>query len=197
MNKLLLSICIIMGPFIVLSQNKKDMSVSFGVGIFNSPYYTNAYKREFYSLEFDYHLQSRHILSASFLKGSHRYYDSIHPNNAIPLNTPGYEDNANTEADYFTFSVLYKYKLIDKRISLSLGAGAGIMTQVIVFPYTEGNIVDMRQSSWTNLVFPLRIDIDYLIAQHFKAGLMSGTYVHPDYPFLGNYAGLRLSYIIK
>jgi len=198
MKTITLTIFILFSSWTAFTQSKKDVTIAFGIGAFNSPYYENAHKREFYNFDFDYHIESRHILSANFLKGSHRFYDNVHSNNAVPLNTPGYEDNANSEADYFTFSVLYKYKLVNSnKISVNLGAGAGIMTQVILFPYTQGNMVDFRQSSWTNLVFPLRMETDYRIAKHFKVGLLAGFYINPNYAVLGNHLGLRLSYILK
>jgi hypothetical protein len=198
MGKFILTTFIFLTTGVVFSQSKKDLGISFGIGVFNSPYYTNAKNREFYNLDFDYYIGNRHILSANFLKGSHRYYDSVHSNNAVPLSTPGYEDNTNSEADYLTFSVLYKYKLVNqKNISVNVGAGAGIMTQIILYPYTEGNLVDFRQSSWTDLAFPIRFEADYQFAQHFKFGLLAGCYIHPDYPILGNYVGLRVSYVFK
>ena len=200
MKKTLFSVLVFIIPWTAFSQVKRDLAVSFGMGIFNSPYYTNAQQREFYSLDFDYHIGNRHILSTNFLKGKHRYYDSTHSNNAVPLSTPGYEDNANTDADYLTFSVLYKYKVINKkRFSVDLGAGAGIMTQIILFPFSDGTNVDInfRESTWTDLVFPIRLDADYKLSNHFKLGLLGGLYFHPDYPILGYHSGFRLSYIIK
>jgi hypothetical protein len=198
MRKSILTIFIILSIHTVSGQGKKDLTISLGTGVFNSPYYTNAYKREFYNLDFDYQSGGRHIISANFLKGSHRYYDSINSNNAVPLSTPGYETNANSEADYFTFSVLYKYKLINnKRISVNIGAGAGIMTQVILFPYTQGSSVDFKQSSWTDLVFPVRLESDYQFARQFKVGILAGLYIHPDYPVLGQHLGVRVGYIFK
>ena len=197
MKKITLTAFAFLSALTIFSQTKRDLSISLGVGMFNSPYYTNAKKRTFYNLDFDYHIGSRQILSANFLKGNHLYYDSTHSNNAVPLNIPGYENNANSEADYFTFSVLYKYEVIAcRKASVQLGAGAGIMTQVILFPYTVGNSIDFRQSSWTDLVFPFRVEADYQLSKNFKLGIMGGLYIHPDYPFLGNHAGVRLTYIL-
>jgi hypothetical protein len=200
MKKLLLATFAFLTTAAVFSQTKKDLSISFAAGAFNSPYYTNDKKREFYSFDFDHYIGSRHILSANFLKGSHRYYDNVHTANAVPLSTPGYENHTNTEADYMTFSVLYKYKLVNyKNLSVNVGAGAGIMTQVIEYPINVSsvNIIDFGQSSWTDLVFPTRLEIDYQFAKHFKFGVLAGLYIHPDYPTLGNHAGFRLSYLIK
>jgi hypothetical protein len=203
MKKLFLASLATFLIFPVFSQEKKEMVVSFASGWFNSPRYVNDIKKQFYNLGFDYSLGKRHILSADFLKGDHGHYDSIHSNNAVPLSIPGYEDNANTDADYYTFSVMYKYKAIArKKVSLQCGAGAGIMTQVILFPYTTitsptTTSVDYRQASWSSLVFPLRVEVDYSFANHFKLGVLMGTYIHPDYAFLGNHTGFKLSYVIK
>lgn len=45
--------------------------MSLSTGKFNSPYYLNNKARGFYSLEFDYYLTSRQILSANFNAGGH------------------------------------------------------------------------------------------------------------------------------
>jgi hypothetical protein len=198
MKKIIFTTVALLTAEILFSQTKKDLGISFGVGMFNSPYYQNAKKRNFYNFDFDYYIGNRHILSASFLKGNHLFYDNVHSNNAVPLTTPGYEDNTNSDAEYFTFSILYKYKLISyKKASVQVGTGAGIMTQVILFPYTAGNIVDFRQSSWNDLVFPLRLEADYELFRRFKLGIMGGLYILPDYPILGNHAGLRFTYVLK
>jgi hypothetical protein len=181
----------------LFAQEKKDLRISFAAGIFNSPYYTNAMRREFYNFDFDYLITNRHILSTSFMSGHHRYYDNVLSNNAVPLNTPGYEDNANAEADYLIFSVFYKYKFLNtKKFSIVLGSGLGIMTQTKVYPFTESNSVDFRQSGWTDLVFPVRTEFDYKMGKHFQIGLIGGFFIHPDYPILGYHAGPRISYIL-
>lgn len=180
------------------AQGKKDLRLSLSTGIFNSPYYTNARKREFYNFDFEYFINNRHILSTSFMSGHHRYYDNVLSNNAVPLNITGYEKNTNSTTNYLTFSVLYKYKLVNtKTFSINIGAGTGIMTQTKTYPFTEGNIVDFRQSGWTDLVFPVRTEFDYKLSNHFQIGLIGGFFIHPDYPILGYYAGPRLSYVLK
>jgi hypothetical protein len=180
------------------AQDKKDLQVSFSAGAFNSPYYTNDIHREFYNIDFDYFISKRHIISSSFMSGHHRYFDDVLSNNAVPITRPGYEDNANATADYLTFSVMYKYKILsDKKLSLNIGAGAGIMTQTKTYPFTDGNSVDFRESGWTDLVFPVRAELDYRFAKHFLFGFITGLYIHPDFPVLGVHLGPRLSYLIK
>ncbi len=83
----------------LLSQDKKDLTISFGTGIFNSPYYTNSKSRQFYNIDFAYSITNKHKIVTSFLAGKHRYYDNARSNNAVPLNTPGFEKNRNAEAE--------------------------------------------------------------------------------------------------
>jgi hypothetical protein len=182
----------------LLSQDKKDLKISIGTGILNSPYYTNANARQMYDFSLEYAITKKHKITSDYLSGKHFYYDNVRSNNAVPLNTPGYEKNANATAEYSIFSLLYKYLLFQKRnLSISTGTGLGIMTQVMEYPYTEGNIVDFRQASWTDICFPIRIDFDYKISKKIEMGLIGGFYIHPDYPILGYHTGIRLSYIVK
>ncbi len=77
------------------------------------------------------------------------------------------------------------------------GVGLGIMSQTMLYPYTEGNSTYFRQSNWIDIVFPVKLEFDYTISNHLQLGLTSGFFIHPDYPILGYYAGPRLSYTIK
>ena len=182
----------------LFSQDKKDLTISLGTGIYNSPYYTNAKSRPFYNFDFSYNISKRHIIATTFLAGKHFYYDNIRSNNAVPLTTPGYEKNTNATAEYLTFSILYKYNLYNNnKLSITAGTGAGIMSQTMIYPYTEGTSVHFRQSNWDDLVFPVRLEFDHRLSGHFKIGLIGGLFIHPDYPVLGYHAGLSVSYVIK
>lgn len=183
---------------ILFGQDKKDLTISFGTGIFNSPYYTNARAFQFYNFDFDYYINERHIISTNFLSGKHRYYDSIHSNNEIPLNTPGYEDHTNATAEYMTFTLLYKYKIVNhKKVSLSLGVGAGIMVQTFQFLYTEGNSEDVRDATWPTIALPVKLEMDYKLSKHFQLGIFSGFFIGPDIPVLGYHLGIRASCVLK
>ena len=178
----------------LFGQDKKDLTLSFGTGKLTSPYYPNDKARGFYSVDFDYHLAERQVLSANFNAGGHDYYDNVLSNTAVLL----YENSINAKAAYRTFSILYKYKFINKKsFSAALGTGVGIMTQIKEFPYKEGSSYYFRQSSWTDLVFPVRLELDYKLSKHFQLGLLSGFFIHPDFPILGYHAGPRLSYVLK
>jgi hypothetical protein len=176
------------------AQDKKDLVVSIAGGSLTSPYYLNNKAGIFYSFDFDYFISKRHILSVNYNDGRHNYYDNI-------LSTdPGYSmsDGTNAKAEYHTFSVLYKYKLLNKKtISATVGTGAGIMTHKRTYPYKLTNGSVFNESVWTDLVIPVRLEVDYKISNNFRIGVVGGFYIQPDYPVLAYYAGPRLGYIIK
>jgi hypothetical protein len=179
----------------VFAQNNKDLTVSFSMGKLTSPYYANDEARAFYGLDFSYHLNNRHILAANYNAGKHNYYDNSLSNTAIPL----YEKTTNAEASYHTFSVLYIFNFINgKSFSAGAGTGAGIMTHIREYPFREANGSEgPRQSTWTDLVFPVRLNLDYKLSKRFHLGVIGGLFIHPDYPVLGYHAGPRISYTVK
>jgi hypothetical protein len=193
MRRLILLLLTILLTTISFAQDRKDLAVSFSTGVLTSPYYPNDKARSYYNVDFDYYLAKRHILSANFNAGKHNYYDNVLSNTAIPF----YENNTNAEALYRTFSILYKFKFVNSKVfSANIGAGAGIMTHIREYWYKEANSAEgFRQSSWTDLVFPVRLDLDYKLSRRFHLGVIGGLFVHPDYPILGYHAGPRVSYI--
>ncbi len=138
------------------SQDKKDLKISLGAGLFSSHYYTNSKQRPAYNFSLEYSISKRHKISADYLSGKHQYFDNFNSNNSVPITTRGYEKNANSIAEYSIFSTQYKYQLLDKkRFSINTGIGLGLMTQVVVYPYTTIivagpdilEMIDFRQSS--------------------------------------------------
>lgn len=185
---------------VTFSQNKKDLKISLATGIFNSSYYTNAKPRQFYNLGFDYIVTKRHLISADYISGQHRNYDNVRASNPIPLTTPGYEKHTNAEARCMVFSVLYKYKLLNKKyFSITAGTGLGIITESLSYPVelANGGFTFQTSGGKGNLSFPLRVDIDYQILKQFQIGILGGMYIYPDYPLAGQHLGIRFSYILK
>ena len=181
-------------------QEKKDLKLSLSTGFFNSSYYTNSKPRQFYQFGFDYSITKRHIISTDFISGKHRYYDSIRVATPIPLSTPGYENHTNAEASCMVFSVLYKYKiLIKKKLSVSAGTGLGIITEAFTYPVDNpgGGFTFETSGGKGDLCFPLRLDADYQILNRFQVGIVAGTFIYPDYPFVGEHVGIKFSYIVK
>lgn len=189
------ALLLIAGLFAVTSfgQDNKDLTLAFSTGLLTSLYYPNVKARSYYNIDFDYYLTKRHILSANFNAGKHNYFDHVLSNvNAFP------ETPTNAEASYLTFSILYKYSFINtKKVAATIGAGAGIMTHIREYQYWELNRGDVRQSAWTNLVFPVRLDLDYRLSKRFRLGVIGGLFIHPDYPGISLCAGPRLSYILN
>jgi hypothetical protein len=46
------------------------------------------------------------------------------------------------------------------------------------------------------LVFPVRLEANYQLASRIKAGIYGGTFIQPDYPLMGNHAGIRIGYTL-
>jgi len=178
-------------------QEKKDLTVSLSAGYLNSPYYNNAHSRGFYGFGFDYHISRRHVLSANYFAGRHDYFDntlSNTPASVYIVNPKG----TNAKATYNTFSVLYKYKIINQaNFSIVPGAGAGIMTHTRNYPYTQGSLIIFQTSYWSDLVFPVTLDINYKVFKQWQVGLTGGFLIVPDYPILALYAGPKLFYVLK
>jgi len=177
------------------AQDRKDLTVSVGVGKMSSPYYLNADAGEFFSIDLGYQLSKRQTLSANYNAGRHNYYDNVLSN----ISEPFKESTTNSKVSYNTFSIIYKYKVLDKKIfSVNIGAGAGLMTETRQYPYTEGNSSNFRETSITgDIVFPVVLEFDFKLSEHFKLGLAGGFFVEPDYPIVNFYAGPRFSYVIK
>lgn len=190
---------LILFTFLILTssgQDKKDLAVSFSAGIFNSPYFYKAYPRGFYALAFDYHVSKRSIISANYLAGKHEYYDNILSN--APDSYVVYPQGTNATAEYNIFSVSYKYKIVNTpKFSIVPGIGAGILTLTENYPYTRGTSTDFNTSSWSDLAFPVTLDINYKLSKHWQLGLTSGFLIEPDFPILALHVGPKLSYVLK
>jgi hypothetical protein len=175
-------------------QHKKDLIISVAAGALTSPYYLENKGGSFYTVDFDYHLSKRRLLSVNYNGGEHSYYDNI-------LSTdPGYikSDGTNAKAIYHTFSVLYKYMFLDKNaVSGSIGSGVGIMTHSREYPYAISNGSIFVKTAWTDLVFPVRAEFDFKVSKCIRMGVIGGFYIAPDYPILAYYVGPRLGYLLK
>lgn len=115
-----------------IGQDDKDLVVSVGRGLLNSPTYENASAKGVFRIDFDYHLTDRHILNASYLSGNHFYHDEVLSNDPTGRT---YKNGTNAIADYRTFSVMYKYRLIDNsHFSIATGAGVEVITHSRDYP---------------------------------------------------------------
>ena len=190
---LLFTACLL--AIVSFGQKKKSLLVSLSTGKLTSPYYQINKAGPFYEVDFDYYLTKRHILSANFNTGKHDYYDNFLFSTPISF----YENITNAQASYQTFSILYKFKFINsKAFSASIGTGAGIMTHGTTNQYKGNNSADiLRESFWTDLVFPVKLDLSYKLSRRFRLGVTGGFYIQPDYPVLGYHAGPTISYVLN
>lgn len=177
------------------AQERKDLAISLSTGLLNSPYYQKAKARSFYGFDLDYNLSRRRLLSVNYFGGDHTYYENGIPNDPLSYIR---EDGTNAQGNYHNFSVLFKYKLYDNNIfSLTPGAGAGILTHKRQFPYQEATSSYLRTSSWSALVFPVKVDVHFKLLKNLQTGITTGFLVHPDYPILALHGGPKLTYVIR
>src|SRR4051812_43872636 len=102
MKQIILALFTSLITFSSFAQEKRDLSVSITGGILTSPYYLENNPGSFYSFDFDYFISKRHILSANYNDGSHKYYDNILSGDPGSVNS----DGTNATAEYHTFSIL-------------------------------------------------------------------------------------------
>ena len=200
LKKLVFTMLLFMPLVSVFAQGKKDLKISLATGAINSKYYVNATPGQFYNFGFEYQSNSRHSIATDYISGQFQYYDSINPFPYVSLTSPGNQNYTNVDARSSIFSVIYKYKFLEKKkLSMKAGIGIGLINE------TNGYIISTSPSSETfvrygnrsNLCFPLRLDLDYQVSKFFQIGIIAGTYVYPDYPLVGEHLGLRVSYILK
>jgi len=195
MKKKSIIFVLVLSAFTAFGQDKKDLGISISGGILNSPYFYKSYRGNFFSVGFDYHISERHIIAANFLAGEHRYFE-----NELS-NVPSYDvdrNGRNATAIYKTFSVVYKYKLINNnKFSLIPGIGAGVLTNTYVYPHKHGSSTVFNTSTWSDLAFPVTLDINYKVFKQWQLGLTSGFLIEPDFPILALHIGPKLTYIIK
>ncbi|MDP1764569.1 MAG: hypothetical protein Q8L07_11875 [Sediminibacterium sp.] len=180
--------------FTTYGQVGKELVISIATGKLTSPYYLKSKFGAFYNIDFDYHLSQRNVLSVNYNDGVHNYYDNVRSTD------PNYikSDGTNSKANYRIFSVLYKYKFLNgDAISGAIGTGAGIMTHSLSYPFVVATGSNFRESTWSDLVFPVRFEFDYKISKSFRLGVIGGFYVHPEYPILAYHVGTRFGYILK
>lgn len=195
MRTVILFSILLISPYLSNGQDIKDMSVSISGGLLNSPHFKQAKAKGFYDFEFSYHLQKKHVLSVEYIKGRHTYYDQILSNNPTSFT---HMDGNNSDVIYHTFSVLYKYNVIDTdRINLAPSVGIGMVNLINIYPYSDGNFNNFRRLFSTDLAFPVNLDIFYKLTKNWQAGLSAGFFIEPDYPILALHVGPKISYVIK
>ncbi len=181
--------------YLASGQPKSALALSVSAGWLNTPYYAQAFRGGFYNFGFDYYLSGRHLLSVNYHSGSHDYLDIAYAAPSVFLITPM---NTNAKASYRTFSLLFKYKLLDlRRLSLVPSVGVGLMTHIRNFPVTQGPSTVFYDLTWTNLVFPLGLEVAYKVSPRWQVGMIGGLFIHPRFPLVGYHAGPRLAYVLR
>lgn len=169
-----------------------DIAVSYGA--YYSPSFKLNERDEYYAVDFDYHLTERWTVSSGFLRGRFRYYDDVRSNApAAVIYTRG---NTNARGIDLHAYGMAKYSVIAAKVfTVQLGAGIGLLTQRLEYPYREqsgrGDAFIMQRTT-SNIEFPLSAEAYYSIKSRLGIGLKVGSLFRPNYPVVGIHLGPQL-----
>ena len=148
--------------------------------------------------EMEYHHTPRLSFSAGIMTTNYTY-----PGSEASITTPNgtvvsvlYDRLQGTELQS---NFLAKYALVKKEFfALRAGAGIGLVS------YSKQVIINLGFQSLspievanTDLGFPLQIEAEQKVYKNILVGLRAGTFIFPDYPFVGNHTGLVIKYRLK
>ncbi|QMW05446.1 hypothetical protein [Spirosoma foliorum] len=197
MNKLILIwFCLCIGTKTLFAQQGKyDIAVSYG--FYQAPMYKQAVNKNFFAADFDYYIAKRWAISSGFLSGQFAYYEDYRSNaysNDDYTNAKGYESHAYLTASY---SVIH-----GKRFSVQIGAGIGLFTQRLKFPYRAaganleashyGEQIFTGEESFSIVEIPLKLEAYYRLGTRFGLGIKAGTFLQLGRPLAASYFGPQL-----
>lgn len=195
MKKRILILLAIM-PVLVMAQEKKSFSIAGSLGRTSTPSMNKANDAGYYSLDFDYRISKKHILSILYFNGSNRYFDNSFLNGgAIRVS-----DGTNANYDYSVFGLLYKYQFFQKKIiRMQAGIGIGVLQDLRTLEVrsTNGAYYTNAGSNNDDHVIPIKLEFDLKLNKQFSIGSTTGFMFHPEKDWLGLHAGIRLSYFLN
>ena len=177
---------------------QKGIDFTVGGGAHFTPIAGPMTRSAYFQGEMEYHQTPRLSFSVGIITSNFTYPgfngSTLFPNGTI---IPGTYDRLNGTELQSNF--LAKYALLKKQsFTLRAGAGIGLVSysrQVLVtlgreFPAVVG-------VSNTDIGFPIQLEAEQKVYKNILLGLRAGTFVFPDYPFVGNHTGLVVKYRLK
>ena len=112
------------------------------------------------------------------------------------LNDIDYGNGTNAEISNVIAGLTIGYqKKIFKILELSGQVGIGSYTERKTYSFQYENHTGPYITGFTDLIFPLKLGIGLNVTEHINLGLIGGTNILPDSPFLGSHFGPRVSYV--
>lgn len=180
-------------PVLAMAQEKNSFSIAGSLGRTTTASMNKANDAGYYSLDFDYHISKKHILSMLYFNGSNRYFD----NGFLNGGSIRVSDGTNANYDYTVFGLLYKYQFFQKkRIRMQAGIGLGVLQDIKTreIRFTNGIYYTNETSRTDDHVIPIKLEFDFKVNKKFSLGSTSGFMFHPEKAWLGLHTGVRLSY---
>lgn len=180
MKLVLLTLFFIISTSVLAQQKSYD--VAFSYGIYTAPSLKQSHFKEYLLSDFSYRLTKRWTITSGFIAGQFNYYDDIRSNADSEVTK---YTTANTNArgyDLHTYA-LAKYTLVSsKRFFIQTGAGLGMLTQRLKYPYREpcssGCAVFIGEKSTTSLEFPIKAEANYLLTDRISLGVITGGFIN-------------------
>ena len=175
-------------------QRMYDVIVNYGA--YESPNLKNNHYKDFFSVDFDYHLSKRWTLGSGFLSGQFRYYEDVRSNN--PESTILSADGSTNGRGYdFHAYGVSKYSVVNNtHFCLQAGLGVGIVIRRLKFPYREpsssGGATFVGEYSTASIEFPINVEAYYVLSKRIGFGLKSGCFIKTDFSISSVYVGPQI-----
>jgi len=186
--------------FVVFGQERKDLVLSVGLGVANltpNNSVQSPSQGTSFSLDFDYYLGKRHVLSMGYYFAHNTYYYDYTYGTNYPKN-----EYQNSDNYLSNFGLCYKFKLIDKaRFSFLVGTGlyaeAHIWRYPVLYPaHNSTYSTTVERSGNIDLGFLFRLETNYWISSRWAIGLQGGVYYKPQ-SVVSSFIQPKISFCIK
>lgn len=192
MRKITFQIIIILLTYNLFAQESR-----FEIGLQGGYYKANDYNKinpgKNFSVDLKYFFTDKLFISSFASYGESWYLENTMQN---VLNDYDYGNGTNAEISNVIAGLTIGYQeKIFKILELSGQIGIGSYTEKNTYSYQYENYSGPFITSFTDLIFPLKLGIGFNVTDHINLGLIGGTNIEPDYPFVGTHFGPRVSYV--
>ncbi len=205
MKNLILFLFLMVVALSASAQAAKDLVISFGMGYSKiTPTKTVLLPQDgvSFSLDFDYFIQPRHVISLSYHNASNKYFYDY----STTIKGVEYKafENIISDSKFSNISILYKYKIISSpKWSVLVGTGLSLVGHSRRFldldfqPNTIYSGVVTRHLFNQDLGFPVRVEANFWLNKRWALGLHGGLFYIPDEVPTTFYIQPKLSFCIK
>ena len=146
------------------------------------------------AIEFSSKISKNFSLTAHVNYGWNRYFESELSNNPA-----GFLESNGTNSDLFIIQagILAGYSLhLSRNLDLTGYLGLSAYTEIITCPWEYAPmVIGTREYSFTDLAFPIKLNLTYTLFEKFQIGIAGGFYYMPYTGILGLHTGPQFGYL--